>query len=303
MKEKLFYFLIILFVGALLFFVGVGSKSAGSPNEVYQVYLNGKKIGLIESKDKLLDLIDEGQTSLKETFNVDKVYPPTGLSIEKVLTYDNNLSKTEDVYNKIKDEEPFTISGYVVTIYYEQITDAESDEKSKDPLKLYVFDPSIVDEALKKVAETFIGKNELKAYEDGTQKEITDVGSTITSAYFDETITIKETFISTDDKIFTTEAELTQYLLYGTNEQQKQYTVKVGEDLNKIAYDHKLNIAELLIANPKFPSGNALLAPGEVLNVGLINPLINVTYRKIEVSDTPAAYETEYVDTKVIHLQ
>ena len=127
--------------------------------------------------------------------------------------------------------------------------------------------------------------------------------STITSVFFDETITIKEAFISTEDKIFTSESELTQYLLYGTNEQQKQYTVKVGEDLRKIADDHKLNIAELLIANPKFPSGNALLAPGEVLNVGLINPLINVTYRKIEVSDTPAAYETEYVDDSTKYVE
>ena len=303
MKAKILSFLLVLFVIGLLFVIGISQKNLGTPSEVYQVYLNGRKIGLIDSEQKLLDLIDKGQAGIKESFNVDKVYPPTGLNIEKVITYDNNLSDTETVYNAIKEEEPFTVSGYVVTIYYQKIDDAESDEEDKPPLKLYVFDPEIVSKSLKEVANTFIGKNELKAYEDGTQTEITETGVTITSVFFDETITIKEAFISTEDKIFTSESELTQYLLYGTNEQQKQYTVKVGEDLRKIADDHKLNIAELLIANPKFPSGNALLAPGEVLNVGLINPLINVTYRKIEVSDTPAAYETEYVDDSTKYVE
>ena len=296
MKEKIIGFFIVLFVGAILFCVGVGSRSLGSPNEVYQVYLNGQKIGLIESEQKLLDLIDQEQVSIKETFKVDKVYPPTGFNIEKVLTYSNDITDTVDIYNKIKDSEPFTINGYVVTIYYQKNTDEESDEEDKPPLKLYVFDPEIVNKALREVANTFIGKNELLAYEEGTQTEITETGSIITSAYFDETITIKEAYVSIEDKIFDSEVELTQYLLYGTTEEQKKYTVKVGEDLKKIANDNKLNIAELLIANPKYPSGDALLAPGDVLNVGLINPLINVTYRKTEVSDISAAYETEYVD-------
>lgn len=301
MKEKIIGFFIILLVGALLLFVGVGSKNLGTPNEVYQIYLNGKKIGLIDSKQKLLDLIDEDQTSIKEQFNVDKVYPPTGLDIRKVITYSEELSKTEEVYNTIKETEPFTVSGYVATVYYQKEDDPDAVEK--EPLKIYVFDPEIVNESLKKVAETFIGKNELKAYEDGTQVEITETGSIITSIFFEETITIKEAYISTNDTIFTSEADLTQYLLYGTNEKQEQYTVKVGEDLSKIAYDHKLNVAELLIANPKFPSSTALLSPGEVLNVGLINPLISVVYRKTEVSDTPADYETEYVDDSTKYVE
>ena len=136
MKEKIIGFFIILLVGALLLFVGVGSKNLGTPNEVYQIYLNGKKIGLIDSKQKLLDLIDEDQTSIKEQFNVDKVYPPTGLDIRKVITYSEELSKTEEVYNTIKETEPFTVSGYVATVYYQKEDDPDAVEK--EPLKIYV---------------------------------------------------------------------------------------------------------------------------------------------------------------------
>ena len=125
MKAKILSFLLVLFVIGLLFVIGISQKNLGTPNEVYQVYLNGRKIGLIDSEQKLLDLIDKGQAGIKESFNVDKVYPPTGLNIEKVITYDNNLSDTETVYNAIKEEEPFTVSGYVVTIYYQKIDDVD----------------------------------------------------------------------------------------------------------------------------------------------------------------------------------
>ena len=298
MKGKLIGALITVCVVALLIAVGIGSKSLANPNEVYQVYLNGKKIGLIESKDSLLDMIDKEQASIKDSFKVSKVYPPTGLNIEKVYTYSNKLSNTQEIYNQIKESEPFTINGYVVTITYNN----DDNDEPKEPLKIYLMNADIIKESLREVASTFIGADELKAFENGTQSEITDTGEIITSVYFEETITIKESLISTEEKIFNNTDELTQYLMYGSNDKQPQYTVKVGEDLNKIAEDHKLNIDELLIANPKYPSGNALLAPGEVLNVGLINPLVNITYRMTEVEDAPTRYTTEYIDDKTKYV-
>ena len=51
--------------------------------EVYNVYLDGKLLGAVNSKDALEDYIDDEQKELKEEFNVDKVYKPNGLDIEK----------------------------------------------------------------------------------------------------------------------------------------------------------------------------------------------------------------------------
>lgn len=296
MKDRLFGVLITLCITALLIAMWFSSKTYSKPSEVYQVYLNGKKIGLIESQDSLLNLIDKEQASIKEVFNVDKVYPPTGLNIEKTFTYNEKLSNTEDIYNQIKEKDPFTIKGYVVTINYNN-EDVEDDEK-KEPLKIYLMDPTLIKESLHDIAGIFIGADELKSYENNTQHEITDTGEIITSVYFEESITIKESLISTEEKIFNSKDELTQYLLYGTNEEQPKYTVKVGEDLSTIAENNKLNIEELLIANPKYPSGNALIAPGDVISVGLINPLVNVTYRSTEVEDAATRFTTEYEEDK-----
>ena len=299
MKGKINGFFITLFVGILLFTISLSSKSLGDPYEVYQVYLNGKKMGLISSKDDLLNLIDKEESSIKESFNVDKVFPPTGLSIEKVYTYSDKLNDISDIYNDIKKEEPFSIKGYTVTITYNnEAYDYEGADESdgpREPLKIYLLDSGLIKESLYEVAQTFIGADDLKKFEEGTQSEIVDTGEKITSVYFDETITIKDSLISTEETIFTNTADLTKYLLYGTNDQQELYTVKEGEDLYKIAEDHHLNIAELLIVNPKYPSGNSLLTPGETLNVGLINPLVSIVYNKTIVSNVDVPYKTSIV--------
>ena len=295
MKGKILGFFITVFVGALLFFAAYASNDLSNPYEVFQVYLNGKKIGLIESEDNLLNLIDKEQSNIKEQFNVDKVYPPTGLIIEKVYTYNDKLNNTEEVYNQIKDSEPFTIQGYTVTITYSN-DNLEEGEEPKKPIKIYMLDDQLIKKSLKEIAQIFIGEDELKDFEENTQSEIVETGEIITSIYFEETITIKESLISTEEKIFTDQNELTQYLLYGTLDEQEKYVVKEGEDLYKIADDHKLNISELLIVNPKYPTGNALLIPGDVLNVALINPLVSVTYRKTVVSDVDVPFKTEYIN-------
>ena len=113
----------------LMFIVGFAKKVSGEPIEVFQVYLDGKKMGLIESKTELLDLIDKEQSAIKEEYGVEKVYPPNGLDIEKIYTYDTDLSDVNDIYNKIKDTEKFTVEGYDVTITYNEdkvITDSET---------------------------------------------------------------------------------------------------------------------------------------------------------------------------------
>ena len=294
MKDKVLLTSITLIIGIVLILVSIGTKSLGKPNEVYQVYLDGKKIGLIQSKDSLLKLIDKEQANIKAEFNVDKVYPPTNINIEKTFTYNKKLTDTEEIYNQIKESDPFTIKGYIVTINYNN--EGKDKDDIKEPLRINLMDSSLIKPALHEVAESFIGKDELRLYENNTQTEITEVGETITSVYFEETITIKEALMSTNEKIFDNVDELTQYLMYGTTEDQPKYKVKVGEDLRTIAEDHKLNIAELLIANPKYPSGNALIAPGEIVNVGLINPLVNFTYRKTVVSNETVPYKTVYID-------
>ena len=85
-KRKINIFIILLLV--LISAINTGFKRIGSePRKLYMVYLEGEKLGLIEDKQALLDLIDKNQEKIKKQFNIDKVYPPAGLEINSYLSY------------------------------------------------------------------------------------------------------------------------------------------------------------------------------------------------------------------------
>lgn len=297
MKGKILGGIITIIFSSLLFFAGMDTRTVGTPIEAYQLYLNGEKIGLISDKEELLKLIDNEQSEIKERYNVDKVYPPSGLDITKMYTYNDDIVDVETIYDQIKDIEPFTIEGYKATITYteQKINNDGEILPPGEPIHLYMLDKSIFEEALYNTAKSFIGTEELVNYDDGIQKEITDTGEIITSVYFQETMTIKKDLISTRETIFYDTSELSRYLLYGTLEEQEKYRIQNGEDLDSIADDHNLNIEELLIANPQYTSANVLLTPGEEINVGLISPLVSVVYNKTVVDDIDVAFKTEII--------
>ena len=302
MKEKLIGGIVVIIVLGIIIVSTITNKDLLVPIEAYQVSLDGVKIGVINSRNDLYELIDTEQTELKTKYKVNKVYPPNGLSVQKIYTYDNEIVEEKSIYDSIKDEQPFTIEGYVVTINYSDsvLSNNEDDDyttnKKKEPVKLYVLDKSIVKEALYNTAAAFIGSKDLKNFENDTQSEIIDTGEVITSVYFDETITIKKDYISTNEHIFMNVQDLSSYLLYGSLQNYKTYIVKDGENLEKIADNYYLSIEELLIANPQVDSGNVLLAAGDKINVAEINPLVHVIYKKTVVEDVTINYKTTYVN-------
>ena len=299
MKEKFIGGVLIIIVCAILFLASNNEKIFGTPIEAYQVSIDGVKIGTIESKDELYDLIDSEQSELKKKYNVNKVYPPDSLSVQKVYTYDKKIDNVQDIYNKVKELKHFTIEGYVVTINYsDAVLDNNDDEDTKitDAKKIYILDKDIVKSALHNTAASFIGKDDLKNYEEETQSEIVDTGEIITSVFLDETITVRKDLISTSNTIIMNEAELSEYLLYGTLGSYKKYIIKAGESLESIAEEYYLNLEELLIANPQFEDGSVLLAAGDEINIAEVNPLVHFIYHKTNVEDLTVNYKTTYVD-------
>lgn len=296
MKGKIIGGLLTIVVGLMLFLSGMDVGIAGDPSMVYQVYLNGEKIGLINDRDELYNLIDTEQVEIKEKYGVDKVYPPDGLDVEKVYTYDKDISDVKDIYNLIKDKEPFTIEGYTATITYTEVVVEEQGKEGKipDPVEVYLLNKDDMQTALYNTAAAFIGTEELVDFENKTQAEIVDTGEIINSVYFQEILTIRKDLVSTNEYIFKDSAELSQYLLFGTLAEQKSYSTKVGENLETIAEANNLSIEELLIANPQYANANVLLSAGEKVNIGLIKPLVNVVVNKTVVDDFVVNYKTVY---------
>ena len=280
---KLSYIIVIILVGVLVFGLGFTSYSNREPISVYKVYVDGEVIGTVSSKEEFNNYINEKEKEVKDKYHVDKVYMPEGVTLKKVTTYDKNINTNEQVYNKIIKIKQFTIKGVVVTIDNEKV---ENYEKKH----VYVLNKEIFDEAIINMIKSFVETEDYEAYMESTQKEIVDTGSIIQNIDIEEDIKYKKDYISIDKEIFTNSSELSKYLLYGTQKEQSTYTVKEGDTIETVAEANKLNVQEFLIANSKFKSANTLLYEGQTVNVGLINPLINIVVEINSVKDEEKAY-------------
>lgn len=264
------------------------NKQYRSAQATYQIYLDGNKIGLINSKEELYDLINEEQKEIKNEYKVDQVYPPKGFQIIRKFTHDNHLSTVEEIYDAIKTDKAFTLKGYAITI--------RSTEEGVEPQYIYVLNQEVFKEALENVVKTFIGETRYEQFLTNTQPEIIDTGYIIENMFFQENIAVKESLINSDEKIYTDVNELTKFLLFDENPQSKEYTVKAGDTIESIAEASELNVTELLIANDEITSEDTLLAIGQKINVALINPLLNLTYDELETTDDRVFYKTEYIE-------
>lgn len=292
-------------------------KETKIPVEAYRVYLKGESIGLINSETELYAYINEKQQSLKEKYNVQNVYIPNDINVVKDITYEENIETISDIYEEMNDKSPFTIKGYIVTIdktnaeeYVndengEQKENEDEDEKTKKIVKINVLDKDIYYEAAKKVLLSFVTEEEYNNYENETQKPIVDTGEIIENLYIDAYTTFTEGYLPVNEKIYTTEEELTEYLLFGDNGEMSTYTVQDGDTLENVASKNKMNINELLIANPSLGSANALLYTGQKLTVGILDPVFSTIEEKHKVEDQTINYKTEYIydNSKMVGYQ
>lgn len=296
-KKDILYSIIALIISSGIFFVGYTKVS--DPEELFRVYLKGETIGYIKDKDLLEKYINDEQVELKEKYNVKKVYLPNDLDIVKEITYNKKISTEKEIYDKIKDTSPFTINGYTITIKgYEEKTEEHPEPIKIPDKKIYVLDKNVFIDSLKNTVQVFISKTDYDNFMNETQPEIKNVGSLIEDLYIKNQITITEGKISTEEKIFTDVEELNKYMLFGTTEEQKKYKVKAGDSISDISFKNKLSVEEFLIANPEFTSENNLLYEGQVVNLGLINPIF-----KLVEEDHIVELQTQKYETKIEYDQ
>lgn len=283
-KTGLTYIFAIALSCAIIMFVNFSDKFQLRPKNVYKVYLDGKEIGNVKDKNELEEYINEEQKELKEKYNVNKVYVPEGVDIQKCITYKKDVKTAKQINNIIKEKKPFTVEGYKVTI--------KTNSSEEEDIIINVLDKDMFDKAIKSVVEAFVSKEDVKNYENDTQPEIKETGTLIEDIYIDQNINIKHGYISTDEEIFTDEKTLTKYLLFGSLKEDQYYTVEEGDTIESIAYKNKLATEEFLIVNPEFTSSNNILSVGQQVKVGLINPIVDVVVETHNVIDQASQYKT-----------
>lgn len=291
MKKIIKYFTIFI-ISIIIIYLQFNYKTSAKPNMYYQVYLNGETIGVINSKEQLEKYIDKKNEQYKEKFKTKNVYAPNSLEIKKIETYNSKIDSVEDVYEKIAKKEPFTIKGYQFTIKKED----------HDSIIVYTLDKNIFDTAIESTIRTFVGEDTYLEYQEENQQEITTTGTVVEKIYVDDNITIKEVNIPVTENIYTDSASLAKFLVFGNDENQKKYTVQIGDTIEEVAFNHQISVEEFLISNPSFTSSKNLLFPGQEVIIGVTNPQISVVLEEYTVKDQEVNYsvEYEYDEEKVI---
>ncbi len=267
--------------------LGFKAKKAPIPNNYYQVFLDKKLLGTIESKEELDNYIDKNGQYYKNKYKVEKVYAPEGLQVKKVTTFSGDVTPVSKIYKKINKDSSFTINGYVMTIK------PKSEDKKEKPIKINVLKKDTFKQAVANLIDTYVGKDAYQKYLDDDQSKIDTTGQTIENVYVDEDITVKETKIPVDEKIFTDVNDLSKYLMYGDEVKESVYNVKAGDTIETVAFENKVNPEELLLANDTLTSRTNLLYPGQQLKIAETNPKISVVEESYVVEDIESRYKTE----------
>ena len=313
-KTYIYVFIAILISLGIVVVTHIYNSSEKYPNEVYKVYIDGKFLGAIKSKKALEKYIDNEQKNLKEEYGVKKVYIPNGIDIEKSITYDGKILSEKEVYKKIKEKKNFTIRGYKVTISKGQDTTISNDteiaekansgeipteEEQKDDnsleeekIVIYLTKKDIFDKAVKNFMYLFISEDEVNKYVNDEQPQIKSTGSIIENIYLDQDVSIKESLISTDETIYTTEEELTKFFSFNENASEKEYIIEPGDTTDSAAFKNEISTRVFLIVNPEFTNANNLLKPGQKVNVARMDPVLNLAVEKHIVEDVSSGYKT-----------
>lgn len=289
--KKITAILFTIVLSGLVLVVGFNHRINVEPKTYYQVYLDDQIIGTINSKKALEKYIDDQGSYYKEKYGVDKIYAPEGIEIRKITTYSNKTDSIEDVYKKISKLKPFTIKGYQFLIKGEE-----------ENIVVYTTKEDIFKTAVENTLKSFVGDDTYEAYIEDNQLKIETVGTYIDNVYIEEDITIKEVQISVEETIYTNEDDLSQYLLFGTNEENKTYTVLEGQTISDVAYANKINVSSFLISNPEFTSKDNTLYPGQQIKIGMVNPIFNVVVEETVVEDQVKKYAVEEItdDTMIL---
>ena len=298
MKGKNIIWLVIAAVisGILVTSIKSFNEKNRIPVQGYRVYLEGKSIGFIKSRDELDEYINKQQEKLKDKYHVDTIYVPNDIDIVKEVTYENEFDSIEHIYSMINTISPFTIKGYVVTIDRTNSTEYQNDDNEADNsskiTKLNVMNKEIFNKSINDVIMSFVDEEEYEAFKNQDNKEENKTGDYIENLYIEDNITIKETNIPVNETIYMDSESLTKFLLFGEDYIEKKYIVKKGDNIEKIADNNHMGVNDLIVANNDLRSVTSLIYVGQELSVSNIDPVITLIVEKHVVEEQTIKYKT-----------
>ncbi len=275
-------------------------------SERYQVdtYFNGQLQEISYPKQKYMENYIE--TNEAYLYSSD-IYSPIGIHVEKINTYHADLKPVEEVYDYIVSKKPCTIEGYQFRIKKNEEQDVSPSmmvgaylledyqdmmDTRKDDVIVYVTKEEVFKEAVEELEAIFTGSEAFENYQKGTQEEIKDTGSRIDDVYISEGITVKKENISIGEKIYNDADELSSYLLYGDNKNEKTIYAKATDNILSLTYEQGITLEEFFLSNPSFTSVNNIFYNNQPIVIAQTDPKISVVVESYTVEDKEVNYDT-----------
>lgn len=256
-----------------------GTVSADSKIQtVYHVYIDGERIGTVDSKNVVENVIKQKIDSLQEQYQ--------GLTLVA-----DNVSVIEEHAFSPKSNNAITVKKLESEI--EVVADAKAITVDGAPVA-YLKDEEDANTALKQLKLQYVKEEDLQELEARADSEeplpaLAEGQSRLLDVTFEEKVSVSDEKIAPDQ--INNPADTVTLLQKGTLE-EKKYAVKEGDVLGSIAVDHELKTAELLALNPGMTE-DTLLQIGQELNVTAYKPFLTVVVKMEQNKQETIKFETK----------
>ncbi|MBS8265388.1 M23 family peptidase [Mesobacillus boroniphilus] len=272
-------------VAALSFGAGNAALAADSGlTTVYYVYLNNEFVGTVADKTQVEQLVEDKLTSVKEEYADLDVELGLDVSFIPEQVFSSATSaNTGEVLEMLKDEMTVQAEASALVI--------------GDKPVAYVKDQEAANEVIRTLMLQYITEEELAEVENRKNSpnlpvpEVKENETRILDVHFTQEVSQSEEKVD-PEKVLSVE-EAVQLLKKGTLEEQK-YQVKEGDVLGSIANSHNLKLAELLSLNEGLTE-DAVLKPGQELNVTVLKPFIEVIVDRQVYTEEEVPFEREVI--------
>ena len=225
----------------------------------FTILKDGKELCKVRDSEILDSLLLELEDNLEKSYKHD-IEIDNNFEIVKSKAKDKDIASDKNLYGILEENVDYCILGYAINVDGEQVGIVNSESEAKN----------VIEEV-----KNYFTKN----YD---EKTIVNVDTA-------EKVEVKQ--VKASNKEITKKDELANYIIKGTDEEQK-YVVEEGDTYWTIAEYFNMTLDELITANPNSDPDHIQI--GDELNLVVPKPFLNVKVTRKIKQEERTPYETVY---------
>ncbi|TCO77945.1 M23 family metallopeptidase [Marinisporobacter balticus] len=254
-----------IYIGLIAAVILIGiSTFAYSYQAAYTVKIDNTVVGIVRDKEDFTNIVESMQKRLRAKYNTDVLFHDA-IDFERTRATDEELSKPAQIGKILQKKLNIKVKGYGI-------------------------------KADKKIITAVTTKAEANKVLEEIKKNYIDEEKNFEKIYFVENVVVEE--VEEDINNLKIEQDAVKIILQGT-EEEKIHEVQQGESFWTIAKKYKLNVDDLLKANPDVSPDK--LQIDQKISLVVPKPLLTVaTVEKVNYEEK-IPYEIEFEETSALY--